>query len=122
MEGLDGIHVVTYEHVLPPVLRWIPGYRGLVKVDNPSRLHTVFEALCAQSKAIVYVFDLSLESDFLHAARHVDAHRDWSFGVKRDPGYVIYLVDEDRDDSPTSMVEFLSYNASGPWKKILASR
>ena len=82
-----------------------------MKVDNPSRLHTVFEALCAQSKAIVYVFDLSLESDFLHAARHVDAHRDWSFGVKRDPGgYLIYLVDEDRDDSPTSMVEFLSYN------------
>jgi hypothetical protein len=122
MEGLSGIHVVIAESVLPPGLRWIPSYRGLVRIDDPSRLCAVFDELSAQSKAVIYIFDVSLEAAFVDAVRHRDAHRDCSFGVKQDPGYLIYLVDEDRDDSPTGMVEFLSYDGSGPWKSTLGER
>jgi hypothetical protein len=119
MEGLSGIHVVAYESPLPRGLRWLPSYRGLVRVDDPSRLCVVFDELTGQSTAVIYIFDVSLEAAFVDAARHKGAHRDCSFGVKQDPGYLIYLVDADRDDSPTGMVEFLSYGWSGPWKRII---
>ena len=45
-------------------------------------------------------------------------HRDNSCSVKEDPGYLIYVVDEDRVDSPTAMVDFLSYGTAGPWKTL----
>lgn len=122
MEGLSGIRVVNYESPLLFGLRWLPSYRGLIRIDDPSRLSAVFSELTAQSIAIVYIFDVSLEAAFVDSVLHVDAQRDWSFGVKQDRGYVIYLVDEDRDDSPTGMVEFLSYGASGPWGSILGER
>jgi len=68
----------------------------------------------------IYVFDASLEASFVEAVGHADAQRDQNFGVKQDTGYLIYYVDEDRDDSPTGMVEFLSYDESGPWEGIIS--
>src|SRR5271166_1678548 len=68
----------------------------------------------------IYVFDVSLEAGFIHAVLHASERNDDSFGVKQDPGFLIYFVDEDRDDSPTGMVEFLSYHEAGPWKRIIS--
>jgi len=119
MERLPGIRVVNYESLLPPGLRFIPSHRGLVRIDDPSKLSAVFNELTAQSMATIYVFDASLEASFVDAVRHADAQRGQSFGVKQDPGYLIYYVDEDRDDSPTWMVDFLSYDESGPWGQII---
>ena len=67
--------------------------------------------------AVIYIFDASFESTFLEAVERKPC--DESFGIKKDPGYLIYLVDEDRDDSPTGAVEFLSYSRLGPWKSRL---
>jgi hypothetical protein len=119
LEHIPGIRVVNYESLLPPGLRFIPSHRGLVKIDDSSKLPAVFNELTAQSMATIYVFDSSLEASFVDAVRHADARRDQSFGVKQDPGYLIYYLDEDRDDSPTGMVQFLSYDGSGPWGEII---
>ena len=115
----NGVHVVDYRSLLPPGLRWLPGYRGLVRIDDPSKLFVVFDQVVSQSTAIVYIFDHSLETSFLEAVKHGKEPRDYSFGVKKDPGYLIYLVDEDRDDSPTGAVEFLSFHRSASWKSEL---
>ena len=122
MQGVSGIHVVIAESPLARRLRWLPSYRGLIRIDDPSRLPAVFDELTDQSMAATYIFDISLEAAFVDAVRHVDTHRDCSFGVKQDPGYLIYLVDADRDDSPTGMVEFLSYGGSAPWTSIIGER
>jgi len=122
LEGLSGIHVVIAESPLPRGLRWLPSYRGLVRIDDPSRLLAVFDELTNQSRASIYIFDISLEAAFVGAVRNMDTHRDCSFGAKQDLGYLIYLVDADRDDSPTGMVEFLSYGGAGPWKSIIGER
>jgi hypothetical protein len=122
LNDLSGIHVEIAESLLPPGLRWLPSYRGLVRIDDPLRLLAVFDQLTDQSKATVYIFDTSLDAAFVDAVRQMDTHRDCSFGVRQDPGYLIYLVGADRDDSPTGMVEFLSYGKSGPWKSIIGER
>ena len=45
----------------------------------------VFDVLTDRSMAVTYIFDASLEGAFVDAVRHIDAHRDCSFGVKQDP-------------------------------------
>ncbi len=122
LEHLPGLRVVNSEGLLPPGLRFIPSHRGLVRIADPSKLPAVFNELTAQSMATIYVFDASLEASFIDTVRQGDPQRDESFGVKQDPGYLIYYVDEDRDDSPTGMVEFLSYDESGPWGEIIGVR
>ncbi len=122
LERLPGTLVVNFESPLPRGLRFIPSHRGLVKIEDPSRLPTVFNDLTAQSMAMIYIFDASLEAGFIDAVRHARLQGDDSFGVKQDPSYLIYLVDEDRDDSPTGTVDFLSYDESGPWGKMIQSR
>jgi hypothetical protein len=119
MKREPGVRVVSYRSVFPP-LWFLPSYGGLVRIDDPSKLYVVFDQVVSQSMAVVYIFDASLEASFLEAAvKRENEHGDCSFVVKRDPGYLIYLVDEDRDDSPTGAVEFLSYDRSGPWKSEL---
>jgi hypothetical protein len=119
MKRQPGVHVVSYGSLFPP-LWFLPGYRGLVRIDDPSKLFVIFDQVVSQSMAVVYIFDASLETSFLEAVKRLYKDpRDHSFGVKKDPGYLIYLVDEDRYDSPTGAVEFLSYNRSGPWKSKL---
>lgn len=122
LEVRAGISVVHYESILPRLLRFVPGYRGLVKIEEPSMLRVVFENLMESSTAGAYVFDAAHEARFVDAVRDVDKSRDRSFGIESDPGYLIYLVDADRDDSPTGMVDFLSYGQDGPWKDIFDAK
>jgi len=114
MKRQPGVTVVSYRSVFPPFW-FLPSYQGLVRIDDPTRLRDVFGQVVSQSMAVVCIFDGSLEASFLEAVKRTNDQRDYSFGVKKDPGSLIYLVDEDRDDSPTGAVEFLSYNRSGPW-------
>ena len=119
LKAQNGVHVVEYRSLLPPGLRWLPSYRGLVRIDDPSKLFVIFDQVVSQSEAVVYIFDASLETSFLEAVKCGKEPRDYSFGVKKDPGYLIYLVDEDRDDSPTGAVEFLSFDGSASWRSEL---
>jgi hypothetical protein len=113
------IHVVHFESVLPHPLRFIPSYRGLIKVDDLVALPRVFKKLMEQATVTAFIFDAALEETFVDSVRSLDNHRDHSFGVKEDPGYILYLVDADRDDSPTGMVQFLSYGATAPGQEML---
>jgi hypothetical protein len=119
LKAQDGVQVVDCGSLLPPGLRWLPSYRGLVRIDDPSKLRVVFDQIVSQSDAVVYIFDASLEASFIEAVKSRKEPRDYSFGVKQDPGYLIYLVDEDRDDSPTGAVEFLSFDRSASWRSKL---
>lgn len=119
MEGTQGIRVVFSESVLPRGLGFIPSYRGLVKADHPGALEGVFRKLMEQSTVIALIFDEKLETAFLESVRAIDVHGDHSFGIKTDPAHLIYLVDEDRGDSPTGMVHYMAYSASGPWQELL---
>jgi hypothetical protein len=123
MASMAGIQVTWYESLAPFGLRWIPSYQGLVKIDDPSKLPGTFHRIAFQSVAIVYIFDASLESSFVDAVkRYSKRGGDETFGVKSDPGYLIYFVDTDHDDSPTGMVDYLSFSRLGPWKGKIPER
>jgi hypothetical protein len=57
----------------------------------------------------------------IEAVRNDDS-RDQSFGVMKDGGYLIYLLDEDRDGSLTGMADFLLFDKSGPWRDLIGKR
>ncbi len=118
MGGQPGVRVVHFESLLPRGLRFIPSYRGLVRIDEPSSLGCVFMKVMEQASATTLIFSADLEEEFIASVRNIDKHTDYSFGIKADPGYMLYLVDEDRDDSPTGMAQFLSYGTKGPWKQL----
>jgi hypothetical protein len=118
MDRQAEIRLVFVESPLPRGLRFIPSYRGLVKIIQPRALGAVFRKLSEQSTVVALIFDAGLEEAFVASARNIDKHGDHSFGIKADPGHMIYLVDEDREDSPTGMVHFLSHGGRGPWKEL----
>lgn len=55
----------------------------------PYMLRNVFEKLAEQTKAMVYIFNATLEARFVELFRGINKHRDKSCGVKEDPGYLI---------------------------------
>lgn len=118
LAGKVGVQVAYFESVLPHWLRFLPSYRGLVRIDDPSALRDVVDRLTDQAMVTVFVFDATLEAAFLASAQEAGRDSDHGFGVKRDPGYLIYVVDADRYDSPTGMFHFLSYGAAGPWVEL----
>jgi len=65
-----GIRVIQYQSLFPP-LWFIPSYQGLVKIDMPNMLRNVFEKLAEQSKAVVYIFNATLEARFVERFRSV---------------------------------------------------
>ncbi len=84
LKGTAGIHVAIAKSLLPFGLRWIPSYRGLVRIDDASKLWTVFDELTV-SIATIYIFDTSLEDAFVDAVRR-GTNLNCSFVVKQDPG------------------------------------
>jgi hypothetical protein len=118
MDSQIGIRVVVVESVLPRGLRFIPSYRGLVKIIQPRAMGDVFRKLAEQATVTALIFDARLKKAVVESVRNIDKHGDHSFGTKADPGYMIYLVDGDRYDSPMGFVHFLSYGARGPWKEL----
>ena len=118
LDRQTGVHVVHFESVLPRGLRFIASFRGLVKINEPSALGGAMRKLMDQATVTALIFDAAFEGAFVESVRNIDKHGDHSFGIKADPGHMIYLVDGDRDDSPTGMVHFLSYGVDGPWKEL----
>ena len=95
------------------------GHVGSVrKAPLPERATGLTWTAHAASTAITLIFDSAIEEAFIKSVQNIDKHGDHGFSIMDDPGYMIYLVDEDRDDSPTGMVHFISYGAAGPWKEI----
>ena len=118
-----GLQVVYYESVLPAGIRFlkyvIASYRGLIKIEDPAKLPGVFLKLMEKSMVGVYIFDAQLESRFLDAVQHVNVHKSYDFEVKVDPEYLIYLVDADNGESPSGIVEIVSYGSGVHWRTIL---
>ncbi|MBX9602977.1 MAG: hypothetical protein K2X35_18375 [Bryobacteraceae bacterium] len=78
------------------------------------------DKLTNQAMVIVFVFGANLESSFLERARQVEQRSDPGCGVKNDSGYLLYVVDADRYDSPTGMFHFLSCGGDDPWLKLFS--
>ncbi|RIZ70863.1 MAG: hypothetical protein D0528_00680 [Methylococcales bacterium] len=116
IEIMIGVEVVFYRTVLPPILKFlgffIASYEGLVKIHNPLMLHGVFEILMSQSMVGLYIFDTEIETDFVNSVQNMQFKYD--FGVKKDEGYLIYLVDADNDRSDTGIIEIISFGRDCP--------
>jgi hypothetical protein len=65
----SGIYVTYCESILPRGLRFIPSYRGLVRIDDPSALGGVVRKLMEQSMVVTLIFDKSLEEGFVASVR-----------------------------------------------------
>jgi hypothetical protein len=118
MIGKPGIVVINFESILPRGLRFLPSYRGLVRIDDPVALSPVFNQLIEQATAAILIFDRSLENAFVSMVRSFDEHGDYGFGITTDPGHVAYLVDGDCDDCPSGMMQFVSCGRDGAWDRI----
>lgn len=119
LKKLSGVDVVYLRTGLRPsiLFLWLANYWGIVRVKEPERLRLVLQKAGEQARANLYIFDQSLESAFLKSAK-IYFKADETNQVWRDPGYLIYSVDEDRDDSPTNIADFIRYEGDGPWQSL----
>lgn len=114
----SGVKVIYSHSVLPRALRLlsplVASYQGLVKINDAKFLPLVFLKLMKQSMVGVYCFDKRIENEFLNATNKVRTTRKYDFGIKADPGYSLYMVDADNDESATGMLEIVSYGVQTP--------
>jgi hypothetical protein len=117
LERKQGLKVVFYRTVLPKYLRVlhfvIASYEGLIRIDDLSLLPSVFVQLMELSSVGVYCVSASMEAEVIRLARDSKPRQD-DLGVKRDPAYAIYIVDSDSSESPTGMIEIISYGNETP--------
>lgn len=112
LQKKPGIHVTFFRSVLPKSLSllsyFVASYEGLIRIDQPSSLPETFLTLMERSMVALYFMSPELETEFVRAASE-QGHKFIDFGVKADPGYVLYIVDADNAAYSTGMVEIVSY-------------
>jgi hypothetical protein len=117
-----GVETIFSRSVLPPGFRvfsrLVASHEGLLRINDPDVLPTVFLKVMSMSMAGIYLFDRTIEQRFVEAVKAGDPEKNYDFGIKDDPGYVIYIVDADNGESPTGIFEIVSYGAAAPWKEF----
>ena len=112
----NGINVVWSKSILSGVYKMlsilIASYAGLVKISEPDKLPNVFKKLSHLSMVGVYIFDQSLEKEFVNSVIKNPLSKEFSFGIKSDNGYFFYIVDADSMESSTGIYEIVSYGKS----------
>ena len=88
---------------------FMASYAGLVKVSAPEKLPSVVKTLCHLSMAGIYIFDQSMEKDFVDRVLRNPLPEEFDFGIKNDEGYFFYMVDADNAESSTGIYEIVSY-------------
>ena len=119
-EGLkrnSALEVISTRSALPSILQFASGliasHEGIIKILDTGALMPTFLQLLHQSMAAVYCFSKGYDKAFIQAwsAKSI---KSYDFGVKEDPRYLIYMVDADNQDSPTGIVEIISYGVDAP--------
>lgn len=108
-----GIKVIYKRSLLPKCLfflnPFIASYAGLIKIENKILLGEVFSILSDSSIACLYVFSKKHEKDFISSVKNDASPEYLDYGIKSDPGYILYIVDGDSDYSTTGIYGALSY-------------
>lgn len=109
----EGVEVIWSRSILSGAVKvfgfFVASQAGLVKVMSPDKLKTVFKVICQSSMAGIFIFDEIFEDYFLKRVTDDVLPRDFSYGIKNDPGYFFYIVDADNFESLTGMYEIVSY-------------
>lgn len=87
----------------------VASYAGLIKISAPEKLPSVVKKLCHLSMTGIYVFDQSMEKDFVDRVIRNPLPKKFDFGIKNDDGYFLYMVDADNAESSTGIYEIVSY-------------
>lgn len=115
----SGLEVVWSDSILSGVSKilsvFMASYAGLVKIASPEKLPGVVKRLSHLSMAGIYIFDQSMERDFVERVLKNPLPEEFDFGIKDDSRYFLYMVDADNSESSTGIYEIVSYgkNASG---------
>lgn len=118
LKCLRGVEVKFFRSLLPIYVRWLSpvvgSYEGVVKINDPLLLPSIFCELMDRSMAGVYIFGTSYEDAFLKCVCQSTMPRQYDFGVKHDPAYSFCIVDADNSESPSGMIEVISYGIDTP--------
>ncbi len=93
---------------------FIASYEGVVRVTDPSRILYVFTRLMDKSMAALYCVEPERVGALVSQILHQKAEAPIDFGVKTDPGYLLYIVDADNEGSNTGIHEIVSFGIKTP--------
>jgi len=109
----SGIEVIWSKSILsgPSKLLSIlvASHAGLIKISESEKLPSVVKKLCHLSMAGIYIFDQSMEQDFVDRVIRNPLPKEFDFEIKEDSGYFFYMVDADNAESSTGIYEIVSY-------------
>lgn len=118
LKKTSGVEVVWCGSLLPkylgPLSLLIASYEGIVKVLSPSRIKDVFETLSKMSMVGLYIFNRSLEDNFVQAIKFKKYSMYADEIAQEDSGYFTYQVDADSLESSTGIFEIASYGIDCP--------
>lgn len=109
----DGIRVLWNRPLLRGWFRplsWvIASYSGLVKIEDSKMLRPVVDVLSEMAMIGIYFVPSSLAAEFEQRTKSYPEPGDLDFGIKSDPNYGIVTFDFDNCESPTGIVETVSF-------------
>jgi len=87
----------------------------LIKIKTIETLPNLIQALEAPTAAMLYIFDKKYEKQFVDEFDFVDNDRYFMHHIrKKDKTYLMYGIDTDNLESPTEMMEYVSYGEEVP--------
>lgn len=112
LSEITGVEVLWARSLIPaylaPIRLVIASYEYVARVDDMSRLEEAFLHALEHSMAALYVVAKDREDDLIRQMQVVQKRKKYDFGVKRDPGYLIYMVDADSFEASTGIYEIMS--------------
>lgn len=112
LSQLPGVEVIWSRSLIPgylaPIRLLIASYAALIRVNDPAQLTRVFESAMDKSMAAIYVLPRESEPGFIEKVTASRSPPTYDFGAKRDPQYLIYMVDADSTESSTGIYEIVS--------------
>jgi hypothetical protein len=120
LSRISGVNLIFCRSILPKkfsLLRFIiASYEGLFKIEDKLKISEVFLRLADSSMVGLYVFDNRMEHDFIKNVKKELPRTNYDFGIKEDDGYILYVLDADSDESPSGMIELVSFGKNAIWK------
>lgn len=118
-----GVEVIWTSSILPGVTKllsfFMASQAGLIKVLSPEKLKIVFKSIRGSSMAGIYIFEDSLEDQFVKRVTDCVLPKEFDYGVKCDPRYFFYIVDADNAESATGLYEIVSYGTESEFARAM---
>lgn len=116
LSDIPGVDVMWFRSLIPaylaPIRLAIASYECAVRVNDVSHLEDAFLRVMKYSMAALYVVAKDCEGDVIGKMRESRKRKKYDFGVKWDPGYLIYMVDADSFEASTGIYEIVSIGVS----------